>query len=152
MPRQPSGAYRSAMFAYRLILLCLVLAAVCHAENASPRTDSSLARLVSDSATDVKELWKRRKGGGGSDGDSSSGSGSGSNSYSDSYNDDDDGDDDDDDYTYGQVPEDDDVWYSCTRPMNKTRPAENTLGYGGYYTVGNGQCVPFPCHIYRPAY
>lgn len=27
--------------------------------------------------------------------------------------------------------------------MNKTRPAENSLGYGGWYTVGNGQYV-FP--------
>ncbi|OJJ08841.1 hypothetical protein ASPVEDRAFT_34970 [Aspergillus versicolor CBS 583.65] len=124
------------MFAFHLILLCFVLFAVCRAENVSPRVDSSLTGLVSDSSTDAKELWKRRKGGGGSDSDSSSGSGSSSDSSGDSGSYDD---DDDDDYTYGQVPEDDNVWYSCTRPMNKTRPAENTLGYGGWYTVGNGQ-------------
>lgn len=123
------------MFAFRYLLLaCIVLlAGVCHAESVNHRQDA-----VSRSATGINELWKRRKGGGGSDSDSSSGSGSGSDSSSDSSSYDD---DDDDNYTYGGIPEDDDVWYSCRRPMNKTRPAENSLGYGGWYTVGNGQYV-----------
>ncbi|KAL4781987.1 hypothetical protein BJX76DRAFT_369479 [Aspergillus varians] len=105
-------------------LALLVLFGACHAQNVNSRTDVSFSALGSRSATGLKTLWKRRRGGG-SDSDSDSNSGSGSSS-----------DDSDDSSSSGG---DDGGWYTCYREKNITRDAHNDQGYGGFYSVGNGQ-------------
>ncbi|KAL4926691.1 uncharacterized protein BDV17DRAFT_299610 [Aspergillus undulatus] len=102
---------------------------------ASILTSVSCTEVVSTAsispAKALSTLWKRRRGGG-SDSDSDSGSSSGSGGH--------DNDSDSDDSSSGSDSGGDDGgWYTCYPEKNITREAHNDEGYGGYYSVGNGQ-------------
>ncbi|KAL4966491.1 uncharacterized protein BDV14DRAFT_198946 [Aspergillus stella-maris] len=113
------------MFVLRALLLFafFALAAILCAGVPSDGNSYVSAQRVQSLTRELKTLWKRRRGGG-SDGDGGSSSESGSSSYH-----------DDDDYSGG----DDGGWYTCYPEKNITREAHNNDGYGGYYSVGNGQ-------------
>ena len=123
----------ATMIALRISILfafCVFVAIVC--AQVSLDSDSHASpKKIHRFTTGLKTLWKRRRGGG-SDSDSNSNSGSGSSSYYDA-----------DDYTDNSSSGggDDGGWYTCYPEKNITREAHNNDGYGGYYAVGNGQCV-----------
>ncbi|KAL4954521.1 hypothetical protein BDW69DRAFT_205148 [Aspergillus filifer] len=116
-------------FRVSLFFAVFVLVAVVCAEGRSNDNSHISSQGPQGFTRGLRTLWKRRRGGG-SDDDSSSSSGSGSSSY-----------DDDDNYSDGPSSGggDDGGWYTCYPEKNITREAHNDDGYGGYYSVGNGQ-------------